>query len=185
MEPHFALREKEVDLTGDGLPEEIGFEANSLTVLKDGIRVWQSPPAWIVVDYALGDPNDDGRSEILVALWKPGDDGILRSHPFIVGFRGGRYKTIWGGSAVTYGIHELLLADLDGDGRQELIVLESVDPEAGPGATLRTLSVWDWHGWGFNLRWRSKPGQYSDLSLAPSVGRSDHQLLVRQGGNGD
>jgi hypothetical protein len=64
-------------------------------------------------------------------------------------------------------------------------VLESVDPEAGPGATLRTLLVWDWHGCGFNLRWRSKPGQYSDLSLAPSVGRSDHQLLVRQGGNGD
>jgi hypothetical protein len=179
MEPHFALREKEIDLTGDGLPEEIVFEDNSLAVLKDGIRVWQSLPAWIVVDYALGDPNDDGRSEILVALWKPGDDRILRSHPFIVGFRGGRYKTIWGGSAVTYGIHELLLADLDGDGRQELIVLESVDPEAGPGATLRTLSVWDWHGWGFNLRWRSEPGHYSNLGLMPNKDGSGYHLIVR------
>ena len=179
-EPYLALRESEIDLTGDGLPEKVVFEDNSLAVFKDGIRVWKSVPAWHVVDYALGDPNDDGRNEILVALWKPDADGILRSQPFIVGFRGGRYKTIWGGSAVAYGIHEVLLADLDGDGRQELIILESADPADGLGATLRTLSVWDWHGWGFSLRWRSEPAHYSDLSLAPSVDRNDYQLLVRQ-----
>jgi hypothetical protein len=180
MEPHFALREKEVDLTGDGLPEKVVFEDNSLAIFKDGIRVWQSPPSWIVVDYALGDPNDDGRSEILVALWKPDADGILRSHPFIVGFRGGRYKTIWGGSAVTYGIQELLLADLDGDSRQELIVLESADMQAGPVATLRTLSVWDWHGWGFNLRWRSETGRYSNLTLVTAEDGDRPQMFVRQ-----
>ncbi len=180
MEPHFALREKEVDLTGDGLPEKVVFEDNSLAVFEDGIRVWKSLPAWIVVDYALGDPNDDGRNEILVALWKPDADGILRSHPFIVGFRGGRYKTIWGGSAVAYGIHELLLADLDGDGRQELIVLESADLQAGPGATLRTLSVWDWHGWGFSLRWRSEAGHYSNLTLVTAEDGDRPQLFVQQ-----
>jgi len=179
-EPYLSLRESKIDLTGDGLPETVVFEDNSLAVFKDGIRVWKSVPTWHVVDYALGDPNDDGRCEILVAHWKPGDDGIMRSHPFIVGFRGGRYKTIWGGSAVTYGIHELLLADLDGDGRQELIVLESVDPADGLEATLRTLSVWDWHGWGFSLRWRSEPAHYSDLSLAPSESCNGYQILVRK-----
>ena len=179
-EPYLALRESEIDLTGDGLPEKVVFEDNSLAVFKDGIRVWKSVPAWHVIDYALGDPNDDGRNEILVALWKPDADGIMRSQPFIVGFRDGRYKTIWGGSAVTYGIHELLLGDLDGDGRQELIILESADPADGLGATLRTLSVWDWHGWGFSLRWRSEAGHYRGLGLAPSVDRNDYQLLVRQ-----
>ena len=179
-EPYLTLRESEIDLTGDGLPEKVIFEDNSLAIYKDGIRVWKSNPAWHVVDYALGDPNDDGRNELFVALWKQDADEILRSQPFIVGFRGGRYKTIWGGSAVAYGIHEVLLADLDGDGRQELIVLESVDPADGLGATLRTLSVWDWHGWGFSLRWRSEPAHYSDLSLAPSESCNGYQILVRK-----
>jgi hypothetical protein len=180
VEPYLALRESATDLIGDGLPETVAFEDNSLAVFKDGIRVWKSDSDWHVVDYALGDPNDDGRNEILVALWKPDDQGTLHSQPFIVGFRGGRYKTIWGGSAVTYGIHELLLTDLDGDGRQELIVLESADSADGLEATLRTLSVWDWHGWGFSLRWRSEAGHYSNLGLAPSEGRNDHQILFRQ-----
>jgi len=170
----------EADLTGDGLPELVRLDEERLTVYQDGKVAWRSSPAWLVVSFALGDPNDDGRSEILMALWKQDADGILRSHPFIVGFRGGRYKTIWGGSAVTYGIHELLLADLDGDGRQELIVLESASPEDGLGTTLRTLSVWDWHGWGFNLRWRSETGQYSNLTLVTAEDGDRPQLFVRQ-----
>jgi len=48
---------------------------------------------------------------------------------------------------------------------EELIVLESARSGDGPDATARTLSVWDWHGWGFNLRWRSDPGRYRNLSL--------------------
>jgi hypothetical protein len=178
--PHSALRKSETDLTGDGLPEKVVFADNSLAVLKDRIRVWKSDPGWHVADYALGDPNDDGRNEILVALWKPDSEGILRSHPFIVGFRSGQYKTIWGGSAVTYGIHELLLADLDGDGRQELVVLESADLQAGSGSTLRTLSVWDWHGWGFSLRWRSETGHYSNVTLITAEDTDRPTLFVQE-----
>ncbi len=176
--PFIAFKDTEIDLTGDGLPEKVLFEEGRLAIYKDGSKVWQSNPSWQVVDYALGDPNDDGRNDILVALWKPDEEGILRSHPFIIGFRGGRYKTIWGGSAVAYGIQELLLADLDGSGRQELIVLDSASHEEGPGAALCTLSVWDWHGWGFSLRWRSEEGHYSNLFLIPSIEDSTGYYLV-------
>ena len=179
LDPDLTLRESAIDLTGDGLPETVFFEANGLMVFKDGIRVWKSDPGWHVVDYALGDPNDDGRNEILVALWKPDGEEILLSHPFIVGFWDGHYKTIWCGSAVTYGIHELLLVDLDGNGRQELVVLESADPADGLDATLRTLSVWDWHGWGFSLRWRSEAGHYSNLGLISIKDGSGYHLIVR------
>lgn len=179
--PSIVLEDSEIDLTGDGLPEKVIFEEGRLTVYDDGVMVWQSNPFWQVVDFALGDPNDDGRNEIMVALWKPDDEDIMRSHPFIIGFRGGRYKTIWGGSAVAYGIHELLLADLDGSGRQELIVLDSASHKEGPGASLRTLSVWDWHGWGFSLRWRSEEGYYSNLGLIPSIEDSaEYYLVVEQ-----
>ncbi len=155
-----------IDLTGDGIPETILREGESLRVLQSDVEIWRSDPAWRVVDVALGDPNDDGRYEILAALWKPNDAGVLTSHPFIIGYRGGTVKVIWGGSAVTHGIHEIALADIDGNGVEELVVLESARPGDGPDATQRTLSVWDWHGWGFNLRWRSEPGRYRGLDVA-------------------
>jgi hypothetical protein len=158
-----------IDLTGDGLPEQVRRVGERVVIDRDGVAVWRSPPTWRVVDLALGDPNDDGRSELLLALWKPGLDGLespdsgkgqtLRSRPFVVGYRGGDYRTLWGGSAVGDPIHEVELGDVDGDGAQELIVLEGDDQRQ------RTVSVWRWHGWGFSLIWRSQPGQYSDLTL--------------------
>lgn len=158
-----------VDLTGDGVPEDVRRVREQVIIYQDGGEVWRSPSTWRVSDLALGDPNDDGRSELMLALWKPGLDGLEppdpakrstpRSHPFIVGYRGGTYRTLWGGSAVAEPIQELALGDVDGDGVEELIALEGVDPER------RTVSVWRWHGWGFSLMWRSRPGWYRDLTL--------------------
>ncbi|MGC9393463.1 MAG: hypothetical protein ACP5J4_01260 [Anaerolineae bacterium] len=163
--------ESAIDLTGDGVPETILREDETLRVLQGDVEIWCSDPAWRVVDATLGDPNDDGRYEILAALWKPDDEathtaGGLGSYPFIIGHRGGAIKVIWGGSAVAHGIHEVALADVDGDKIEELLVLESAWSGDGLDAAQRTLSVWDWHGWGFNLRWRSAPGRYRDLGLA-------------------
>ncbi len=155
-----------IDLTGDGIPEMVLLEGETLRVLQGDVEIWRSDPDWRIVDVALGDPNDDGRYEILVALWKPDDTGVLTSHPFIIGHRGGSIKVIWGGSTVAHGIHELVLADVDGDGVTELVVLESARPGDGPDVAHRTLSVWDWHGWGFNLRWRSETGRYWGLNFA-------------------
>lgn len=158
-----------IDLTGDGLPEDVRRVGKEVIIHQDGVEAWRSPPTWQVVDLALGDPNDDGRSELLLALWKPGLDGLessdsgkehtLRSRPFVVGYRGGDYRTLWGGSAVADPIHEVELGDIGGDGAQELIVLEGDDHRQ------RTVSVWRWHGWGFSLIWRSHPGKYWDLTL--------------------
>jgi hypothetical protein len=82
----------------------------------------------------------------------------MRSHPFIVGYRAGAYRVLWGGSAVVDPILEVELGDMDGDGVQELIVLEEM-------ATGRAVSIWRWHGWGFSLMWRSPPGKYRDLGV--------------------
>jgi poly-gamma-glutamate synthesis protein (capsule biosynthesis protein) len=158
-----------IDLTGDGVPEHVRRVGGQVVVYSDGAQVWRSPAEWRVVDVALGDPNDDGRGELLLALWKAGLDGLEtpspevehapRSHPFIVGYRGGLYRTLWGGSAVDSPIHEVELGDVAGDRAQELIVLEGDDRRG------RTVSVWRWHGWGFGLIWRSEPGAYRDLLL--------------------
>lgn len=173
--------EGSIDLTGDGVPETILREQETLRILQGDVQIWRSDPAWRVVDAALGDPNDDGRYEILAALWKPDDEashtaGVLGSHPFIIGHRGGVVKVIWGGSAVIHGIHEVALADVDSDGVEELLVLESARPGEGLDADQRTLSVWDWHGWGFNLRWRSEPERYRGLGST-----EDGIIVVRVG----
>jgi len=152
----------EIDLTGDGVPERVRRAGGHVIVYRDGAEVWRSPPEWRVADLALGDPNDDGRGELLVALWKPDGAGVARSHPFIIGYREGTYRILWGGSAVSDPIHEVDLGDVDGDGVQELVVLE----ERGGGLD-RAVTVWRWHGWGFSLAWRSPPGRYRDLALVP------------------
>lgn len=159
-----------IDLTGDGIPEQVRLAGRQVIVYRGGVEVWQSPSEWCVVDLALGDPNDDGRGELLLALWKSGgvdvrDDSSelkVHSHPFVIGYRGGAYRILWGGSAVVEPIHEVEVADVDGDGVQELVVLEGhVD------GLECTIGVWRWHGWGFSLLWRSPPGHYGGLVLIP------------------
>jgi hypothetical protein len=158
-----------IDLTGDGVVEQVRLEEQQVIVYGNGVETWRGLLEWRVVDLALGDPNDDGRSELVLALWKPDAAGVPRSHPFIIGYRQGAYRILWGGSAVADPIREVELGDVDGDGVQELIVLE----ERGDGCA---VTVWRWHGWGFSLMWRSPPGRYRDLVLI--TGRSDHPLIV-------
>jgi len=143
--------EGSADLTGDGVPETVRLEGEQVVVYEAGVEAWRGLPEWRVTDLALGDPNDDGRAEIVLALWKADEEGVLRSHPFIVGYRGGVYRVLWGGSALARPIHRVELRDVDGDGVEELLVLEEQD-DGG-----RAVAAWRWHGWGFSLLWRGAP----------------------------
>jgi hypothetical protein len=147
-----------IDLTGDGQLEIVRRAGEQVTIYLEGAAVWQSPAAWRVVDVALGDPNDDGRNELFLALWRADPDGFERSQPYIVGYRGGEYKLLWGGRPVTSPILEVELGDVDGDGVQELVVLEDQ-------GDAQSIAVWRWQGWSFSLVWRSQPGYYQNLVL--------------------
>ena len=162
-----------IDLTGDGVPEIIRRQGTAVEVLQEGRSAWRSDPEWQVRDLALGDPNDDGRYEILLAVDKPSPSGAPTSHPFVVGYRGGAYRDLWGGSPVHAPILEVELGDLDGDGLDELAAIEApIDGAA------RYLTVWRWHGWGFSLVWRSPPGDYHNLILLPSDDDQPARLSV-------
>ena len=141
------FRNGEIDLTGDGVPEQVRLDGGRVVITSPNGETWQSLPEWQVIDLALGDPNGDGRAELLLALWKKDAEGTTRSHPFILGYREGTYRVVWGGSAVADPIQGVELADLDGNGVQELLVLEQ-------RGAIPTVAAWRWHGWGFTLLWR-------------------------------
>lgn len=148
------------DLTGDGVPERAVLEGGQVRVEGRGLPAWESAAEWEALDMAAGDPNGDGRQELLLALRKRDRSGVVLSHPYILGVRGGQLRLVWGGSAVNDPILEVELGDLDGDGRQELAVLEEL--QSGKG---RAVSLWRWNGWGFTRLWRSPAGRYFDLHL--------------------
>ena len=154
----------QIDLTGDGTPETVRRAGEQVVVYEAGQAVWRSPETWRIDDVALGDPNNDGRFEIMLALRRRDEAGIERSQPYIIGYRGGRYDLLWGGRPVADPIQELVVGDVDGDGRQELVVIENLS--AGTG---QAVSVWRWSGWAFTLLWRSAPGRYRDLQLEPGA----------------
>ena len=159
-----------IDLTGDGQLEIVRRAGEQVTIYREGTAVWQSPAPWRVVDVALGDPNDDGRNELFLVLWRADPDGFERSQPYIIGYRGGEYKLLWGGRPVTSPILEVELGDVNGDGVQELVVLED------QGDT-QSIAVWRWQGWSFSLVWRSPHGHYRNLVLLESS--LDPLVLIR------
>lgn len=162
-----------IDLTGDGQAELVRRVGESAEIYQDGSLAWRSPPGWRVLDLALGDPNEDGRYELLLVLEQRGAQGETTSHPFVIGYRGGLYRQLWGGSPAADPLYEVEMEDLDGDGITEVAILEA----CGDGAS-RCLTVWRWHGWGFNLAWRSEPGNYHDLVILPAEGDKPARLSV-------
>jgi len=169
------------DLRGNGEPLWGTLNEQGVVEVRDGTGpdaplVWHNEAAdWRITRLVAGDPNDDGRIEFVLLLWKPDDEGILRSHPFIMGWRGGHYRIIWGGSATTTPIQDLALTDVEHDGEHELVVLEG---GRRPDDIATTVSVWRWHGWGFQLEWRSPPGRWNTLALDDLTGDGHVEIIT-------
>jgi hypothetical protein len=100
---------------------------------------------------------------------------VLLSHPYLLGYRGGEYRLVWGGSAASDPLLEVELGDVNGDGGQELVVLEGRADGSG-----QAVSVWRWHGWGFSQVWRSETGRYRNLRLAPDAGGGGGIIVVER-----
>lgn len=150
--------------------------------------LWQSPQGWNVRQAALSDLNQDGSIEAVLLVWRPfkpwpvdkwlPNGGRIEEfhnalgescHIILIGWAKGMFKERWAGSALSEPVNAFELADLDQDGFDELITLDS-SYEAAPGSPADTLKVWEWNGFGFSLV-SEQEGVFNDLKviLAPGL----------------
>ena len=171
------LPKSEADLDRDGSLECLQLTDRQVSILKapcdestlETPIAWQSPKEWQVIQAYLADFNRDSIPEVSLLVWRdfqpwfidryiphPGridsfhDEQNQSCHVILIGWRRGAYGELWAGSAMADPLRAFLPADVDGNGREELIALESryTDP---PGKPALALTAWEWNGFGFTL----------------------------------
>jgi len=160
------------DLDQDGQPEHIRLTDGSLGIYEnpaDTEALWQSPPDWQVWQTEITDFNRDSIPEVTLLIWRPHEpwpiDAYIPNpgriqvfhdrrgqscHLVLISWQRGAYREMWAGSALANPLRAIAAADVDADGFQDLIVLETRydDP---PFLPARALSLWEWNGFGFTL----------------------------------
>ena len=178
------------DVNADGIFERLILESGVLTVHQVSSEytigeapLWQSPPEWDVKQSEISDLDGDGKPEITLLVYRPfepwpidqfiphggringfHDEQGMSCHFILIAWRDDSFREIWAGSALASPVRSFKPADLDGDGLQELIVIES-DYTAKTGDPGRSLSVWSWNGFGFSLVTRQY-GHFQDFSVS-------------------
>lgn len=152
------VKRLQFDLDRDGINEDYFLQDGKLKVSTGARTIWESQDDWWVDDFFLGDADNDGVFDLNLLVWKSGsfgrqkpfwitqDDLSVKNHLFIFKLVAGSFKPVWQSSNLDRPNYEATLADLDGDGKNELIVTEGdyADPEK------REAGIWKWNGWGFS-----------------------------------
>jgi hypothetical protein len=151
-----------VDLDGDGRKEQIILDKGSdpsLSVKHGKVVLWRGVPAgWKPWKLAVADVDGDGRREIIVGVYKstryfPKPHNCL----FIYAWDGRRAAPKWLGSSLARPFVDFAFVDSDGDGRAELVAIETRRDGR------RCLALYSWNGFGFTLDWQR--GDWQELRL--------------------
>ncbi|MFZ5644775.1 MAG: hypothetical protein ACOY46_14405 [Bacillota bacterium] len=158
--PEYRLEKaRSFDIDKNGLHENYSLQDGVLKVDSDKKTIWQSPESWWVDDFFLGDANNDGICDLNLLVWKSGsfgsrrpfwvtrEDKSIKNHLFIYIPAVGSFKPLWQSSNLDCPNYGSVLEDINGDGKNELVVSEG--DYSIPGE--RRVSVWRWNGWGFSM----------------------------------
>ncbi|MCZ7672833.1 MAG: CapA family protein [Chloroflexi bacterium] len=155
----------QIDLTGDGKPETVRKEGERITIYEGttstgSVAVWQSPlpsGGWWMWRWGIR-----MTTAVMKSCWQSGarmgrgTSAVNRTSWGI----GAGFMTCCGAAGRWDPIQELALADVDGDGIEELVVIiEQADGLA------QAVAVWQWQGWSFSWQWQSEPGWYENLVI--------------------
>lgn len=163
------------DFNEDAILEKIVLNNGIVTVEKEVEEVLRTDPKWDVHQFLVGDFNNDGSKDLGIYLWKIGNygpsmpfwveenDDSFRQHLFLYAWRDNRLKPLWHSSNLPYENIKTILADVDNDGQNEIIVLEK--PYDLKSDYALNVAVWRWDEWGFTNIWRSGNGKFHDLKV--------------------
>jgi hypothetical protein len=183
------------DLDGDGKAESLRLEAGQAQIDHDGRVAWRSPAEWRVAQALIGDLDRDGQPEVDLLVWRPfrpwpvdrflpyggridsfQDSQGYSCQIILITWRGEAFQERWAGSALAEPLRSFAAADLDRDGRQELVGLET-RYNAPALASAQAISVWEWNGFGFSLLAR-RTGAIRQMAIYAPAGLEP--LLVIQ-----
>ena len=173
------------------------LDDDQVHVYRSESHIWDSDPSWDVRRMLLTDLDSDAEQELALVLWKPCllepsviynhfgftppcEEGTLRNHLFLYGWRDGEWRALWCSSPLADPIRELAVGDVDGDGDNEIVVLEGSYGDAADEPA-RHVSVWRWNGWGFTLEWRSAVGRFCNLILQDATSDRVSDIIVQDG----
>lgn len=158
------------DLDGDGKAEEYSLIANTLSVSEGEKDIWKSLPDYRVDSFVLEDVDNNGTVNLVISLWKKGSFGEMRpfwhsgkdadykNHLFVYKLQENTFQPVWCSSELDCPILSFTIRDINGDGRNELVVEEGQYKKVSgamyapdPDGIVRT-TVWQWEEWGFVLR---------------------------------
>ena len=183
---------EQADLNGDGLPEKLRLADGYLVILSGTQAAWQSPGSWRVAQAAFTDLNRDGTPEVTMLVWRPfrpwpvdawlphggriagfHDAEGQSCHLILIGWKLGKYRELWAGSALAEPVRAFAAADYNADGKEELAALE-VAYDDPPSAAASSLKVWEWNGFGFSAVY-SLEGRFRQMQI---VRAADDRILI-------
>jgi hypothetical protein len=183
------------DLDENGISESIKI-VNAQGILEsNGKTVWESPVEWQVVQALISDLNGDGQAELTLLVQRPyqpwpvdewlpyggrikefQDTSGMSCHIILIGWKKGRYREMWAGSSMSQPALRIGTADLNQDGRTELITMEGTynNKDIFPG---NAIKVWEWNGFGFSLL-SSLPGDFNNFLIFKSVSEENTPYII-------
>jgi hypothetical protein len=180
-------KKEQTDLDNNSVPENYNLKNGRLTITENKKTIWQSQNDWWIDDFALADSNNDGIIDINLSLWKPGSFGTskpfwikendlsVKNHFFILNFSDGAIKQVWGSSNLAKPNCEFKIADVDNNGKNDLVVIEGDYSQKTKGAG-NYIAVWKWNDWGFLNEWRSEKGNFANLEIE-KIDKKNHIVV--------
>ena len=159
----------EFDLDGDGRRERLRLDKASdpsLSVQHGKLVRWRGVPArWKPWKLMVADVDGDGRSEIIVGVYKstrffPKPHNCL----FIYGWDGRRAYPKWLGSSLSKPFVDFAFVKGEGNSPEELVAIEIKRDGR------MCVAVYLWNGFGFTLDWQSGDWRQARLIEATKGG---------------
>jgi hypothetical protein len=133
------------DLNGDGKLDIAVANGGSKTVsvfLGNGDGTLKPPSIYSVpglaAEIAIGDVNQDGKPDLVVTT---GDYTVVGGASVLLGKGNGKFKPPTTYSALEYGVNSIKIADLNGDGKPDLVVSSECDSSGCESSAAGVVSV--------------------------------------------